>query len=153
MASSQPTGDVSMELKMNFATGYLLCEERKKVREKTNEQSALGEKKFVLKTVEWIETEVYAKMKKYEEEQNEKDVREKETEKETEAEAEYEEMEESEEETAQRKWIDDAVQAMVTDYEYEAATMRRVLMKTADQALQVIIHINLIDVYQCIECV
>ena len=133
MASSQATGDVSMELKMNFATGYLLCEERKKIREKTKEQSTLGEKKFVLKTSEWLETEVYAKMNKYEEEQNEMDVQEKETEEED------KEMLESEEEMEQRKWINGVVQTMLTDYEYEAAALRRALKKHADQALQVII--------------
>ena len=136
MATSKTCDTMSMELKMNFATGYLLSEERKKIRDETKEQSDLGEKKFVVKTSEWLLTEVFAEMKKYEDGQNKMDDQE-EKETEEEEEEEEEEMEENEEESEQRKWISDIVVAMLTDYDYEVAAMRVMFKKEADQALQV----------------
>ena len=125
---------VSMELAMNFATGFMLHQERDKIRALSKEHADRGDKKFTLKSVDWLVKEVYEKMKIYELEQNQMEVDVKEEQKEEEE----EEEEKSEEEKEQKKWLAVCVRDMMSDYEYEAAAMRRVLKKVADDALQVI---------------
>ena len=129
---------VSMELAMNFATGFMLHQERDKIRALSKEHADRGDKKFTLKSADWLVKEVYEKMKRYELEQNQMEVDVKEDETEEQKEEEEEEEEKSEEEKEQKKWLAVCVRDMMSDYEYEAAAMRRVLKKVADDALQVI---------------
>ena len=127
--------NVSMELAMNFATGYILYRERDKIRALSKEHADRGDKKFTLKTVDWLMKEVYEKMRTYESEQNQMEVDVEEDEME---EVNEEEEEKSPEEKEQEKWLAVCVRDMTSDYQYEAAAMRRVLKKVADDALQVI---------------
>ena len=118
---------------MNFALGYLLYQERDKIRAQTQEHRERGEQKFMLKIAEWVEKEVLYQMKTYDMAQNhmEVDVSEEEEEQED------EEVVEDEEEREQRKWIAIRVRELLTNYQYEAAAMRQKLYKVADEALQV----------------
>ena len=119
---------ISMELAMNFATGYLLHLEREKVRAKTQHYIDRGETKYVVKISDWVEKNVLDEMKAYDLEQNQM---------ETEVKEEEEESEGDEGERVQRKYIALCVRELLTDYQYEEAAMRRRLKKVADEALQV----------------
>ena len=120
---------VSMEIAVNFATGYLLYKERIKVRKESKQHADRGEKSYLAKSTMWLKDEVFDKMVSYEDDSVKMDVDE---------ETEDQENEEvDDDEVAQKKYVDECVSEMVTDYGYAVSTMKKVMEKVGDRALQV----------------
>ena len=121
------------ELVMNYAFGYLLYREKEYVTKQTKESAERKERTYTLKSVDWLEKEVFRKMKAYEMEQNRKDMTSEET---------IEEDEDMEiEELEQKKWIEQRVSEMITDYQYERVAKEREIKGLEEQAMQVNIYI------------
>ena len=121
------------ELVMNYAFGYLLYREKEYVTNQTKESAERKERTYTLKSVDWLEKEVFRKMKAYEMEQNRKDMTSEET---------IEEDEDMEiEELEQKKWIEQRVSEMITDYQYERVAKEREIKGLEEQAMQVNIYI------------